>query len=158
MNETMLADPRYCNNAMLRQATRRMGQLYDDLLSPTGLRGSQYAILVQIQFMRMPALRPLAEALVMDLSALGHTLKPLIRDGLVDLVVDARDRRVKRARLTADGRAKFEECSKLWQVAQSRFEAAFGLERAAELRSVLGYVSSPEFRDAFVAAATARPS
>ena len=55
--------------------------------------------------MNEPTLRELAEAIVMDLSALGHTLKPLIRDGYVALVPDKNDGRVKHATLTK-GRGK----------------------------------------------------
>lgn len=58
----------------------------------------------------------------MDLSALGHTLKPLIRDGYVALVPDKKDRRVKHVTLTKAYRKKLEQTSKLWADAQGRFE------------------------------------
>jgi DNA-binding MarR family transcriptional regulator len=138
-----------CNNAALRQATRRMGQLYDDAIAPTGLRATQHGMLTQIDFMQQPTMRELAEALVMDLSALGHTLKPLMRDGLVELTPDENDRRAKRVRLTTMGKAKFQQALQLWRVVQGRFEAAFGRERAAELRSTLNFIASDEFVAAF---------
>ena len=50
-----------------------------------------------------PTLRDLANDIVMDLSALGHTLKPLIRDGYVALVPDKEDGRLKHATLTNAG-------------------------------------------------------
>jgi DNA-binding MarR family transcriptional regulator len=89
--------------------------------------------------------------MVMDLSALGHTLKPLIRDGLVELSQNKEDRRVKQVRLTPLGMDKFMDATRLWQAAQANFECAFGIERSKELRSVLGYVASDEFVDAFLA-------
>ena len=145
-------DPSVCNNAVLRQAARRLGQLYDDALAPSGLRATQYVLLVQTQFLREPSMRELASALVMDLSALGHSLKPLVRDGLVELVPDERDRRAKRVTLTNAGRVKLEESAQLWRAAQDRFEAAFGQDRAAELRSALAFVASQDFHDAFLRA------
>ena len=147
---TAAADTSFCNNAMIRKATRRLGQLYDDALAPSGLRGTQFVILTEIEALKGPTLRDLARAMVMDLSALGHTLKPLIRDGYVELTPDPSDRRAKRARLTAAGAAKFGETMKLWQTAQDSFEAAFGAAKAAELRSVLGFVASETFSSAYL--------
>jgi hypothetical protein len=38
------ADESPCSAAAMRNATRRMTQLYDDALAPGGLRSTQYAI------------------------------------------------------------------------------------------------------------------
>jgi DNA-binding MarR family transcriptional regulator len=100
----------------------------------------------------MPALKALAEAMVMDLSALGHTLKPLIRDGLVELIADDKDKRVKRVRLTALGEAKQAELVERWQEAQARFDHAFGKEKSEEIRKVLAVIASAEFAEIFRAA------
>ncbi len=97
----------------LRRASRMLGQLYDDALAPSGLRATQHGLLAQIAIMDGPTLRDLAAEIVMDLSALGHTLKPLIRDGYVALVPDKDDRRVKHAMLTKAGQKKLKQTSKL---------------------------------------------
>src|SRR6185295_11931169 len=124
---------RACNNAMLRRASRALGQVYDDELAPSGLRATQHGLLAQIAMMKTPTVRDLAAELVMDLSALGHTLKPLIRDGFVALVPDKQDRRVKHVKLTKTGRNKLKETSKFWSQAQRRFEKVFGEKQAAYL-------------------------
>jgi DNA-binding MarR family transcriptional regulator len=85
----------------------------------------------------------------MDLSAMRHSLGPLIRDGMVLLSLDAKDRRVKRVVLTPAGVAKFKEAFRLWRKAQDRFEQAFDSVRAAVLRSELKFVTSEGFKDAF---------
>ena len=90
-----------CNCTALRKATRRVSQLYDSALEPCGLRTTQRAILNHIVRAGTPPLGELAEALVMDRGALTHNLKPLERDGLVEISVDPDDRRVGRLRLTA---------------------------------------------------------
>lgn len=140
---------RECNNSMLRRASRMLGQVYDDALAPSGLRATQFGLLAQIDIMQEPALRELAAEMVMDLSALGHTLKPLIRDGYVALVPDKKDRRVKHVTLTKAGGKKLEQTSKLWADAQRRFEKTFGDKRSADLRAVLEELSSEDFRRAF---------
>ncbi|WP_454848995.1 MarR family winged helix-turn-helix transcriptional regulator [Rhizobium binxianense] len=144
----------HCSNSALRRASRQLGQLYDDLLSPSGLRITQFTLMTEILFSREPSLKALARALVMDLSALGHTLKPLIRDGIVELVPDARDRRVKRARLTEKGRKLWEETNLLWQEAQRRFDTAFGKDESEALRRAMDVISSRDFALAFANAKT----
>lgn len=142
----------YCNSSAMRRAARHLGQLYDDAMGETGLKGTQYSLLSQIRLSGAPTLKALAGEMVMDLSALGHTLKPLIRDGLVELVPSETDRRVKHVRLTAEGAARQQELTQRWQVAQARFDAALGPERARELRGLLGFLGSEDFAKAFRAA------
>jgi DNA-binding MarR family transcriptional regulator len=138
-----------CNNAALRRATRRLGQLFDDVLAPTGLRTTQHGLLAQIEVMGSPALGELAEIMVMDASALSHTLGPLTRDGLVSFVVDDRDRRKRRIVLTEAGKARLEQSTILWSEAHARFERVFGVEKAAALRELLVGLASPGFAEAF---------
>jgi DNA-binding MarR family transcriptional regulator len=139
----------HCSNSAVRRASRHLGQLYEDAMGDTGLKGTQFSLMSQIAGSNQPTLKNLAEAMVMDLSALGHTLKPLIRDGLVELVPDAQDRRAKRVRLTETGAATQRDLTGRWQVAQDRFDKAFGKEKSEELRRVLAFISSGEFAKAF---------
>ena len=79
----------------MRKASRRLSQLYDDALAPSGLRTTQYAILSELErrSKKPPTMRELADAMVMDRSALGHNLRPLERDGLIALEESKEDRR-----------------------------------------------------------------
>lgn len=139
----------YCSNSAIRRASRQLGQLYDDAMGDSGLRGTQFSLLSQILLLGQPSLKVLAKAMVMDLSALGHTLKPLLRDGLVEMVADEYDRRVKRVRLTTLGRSTQADVATRWKDAQRRFDEAFGKDRSAELRRTLAFISSPDFAKAF---------
>ena len=138
-----------CNCTSLRKATRRMSQLYDSALEPCGLRITQRAILNHIARSGTPPLGELAEALVMDRGALTHNLKPLQRDGLVEINVDPDDRRNRLIALTAAGRKKLAESEALWKRAQDGFEAAFGAPKSASLRKALEYLISEDFVTAF---------
>ncbi|TIQ32007.1 MAG: winged helix-turn-helix transcriptional regulator [Mesorhizobium sp.] len=140
-----------CNNATLRRAARRLGRFYDDALAPSGLKGTQFGLLFQIHAGGEPAMGAIAEELIMDLSALGHTLKPLIRDGYVETFADKDDRRIKRVRLTPQGQAKLDEAIKLWSAAQRQFEDMVGAERAAKLRATLDKVAALDFEMAAAA-------
>jgi DNA-binding MarR family transcriptional regulator len=140
-----LQDSNRCNGTALRKATRRVSQLYDAALAPSGLRSTQRSILMHIARGGTPTLGELAQMLVLDRSALGHNLKPLERDGFVRIVVDPADRRSRLAQLTEKGEAKLRETATLWQAAQARFENAFGVEEARTLRATLAVIASENF-------------
>ena len=134
-----------CNLTALRKATRRVSQLYDAILAPCGLRGTQRAILVYAARSGSPTMGELAAALVLDRTALNHNLKPLQRDGLVTVAVDSNDRRSRLVRLTKRGETRLAESQIAWQRAQDRFETAFGAKQAADLRQTLDLIAALEF-------------
>src|SRR5262245_21510430 len=122
-----------CHCTALRKASRRVSQLYDSALEPCGLRITQLAILNQIARSGAPAIGELAEALVIDPGALAHNLKPLERDGLVEIRADPKDRRSRLVTLTAAGRKKREQSATAWKRAQDGFEEAFGIAKSPSL-------------------------
>ena len=128
-----------CNATALRKASRRLTQLYDAALEPTGLRSTQFAILVELANWSTdsPTLAELADALATDRSSLGHNLRPLEREGFIVLREGAADRRRRYIALTAKGKGKCREGLRLWRVAQDRFEHVFGRSEAAALRATL---------------------
>ncbi len=130
-----------CNYATVRRAARKLGQFYDDIVGPSGLKATQQGLLYQIHASGEPTMGDIASAMIMDLSALGHTLKPLIRDGYVETVVDKDDRRIRRVRLTKAGEKKLAEAMKLWKVAQQRLEDRIGAEKAERLRNTLDEIA-----------------
>jgi len=148
-DDTPLPEAGICNGTALRKATRRVSQLYDAVLAPCGMRGTQRSLLIHIARAGTPSMGALAAALVLDRSALAHNLKPLERDGLVAILVDPADKRSRLVELTPLGRAKLDQSMALWHEAQHRFESAFGLDQAAALRATLAIIASPEFAQRF---------
>ncbi|HSZ97315.1 MAG TPA: MarR family transcriptional regulator [Bradyrhizobium sp.] len=141
-----------CNCTALRKATRRISQLYDTALAPSGLKTTQRAILAQLGRSEPASVGQLAEALVMDAGALAHTLKPLERDRLIAVTVDPDDRRSRMITLTRQGRAKLAESDALWAKAQTGFEAAFGRVESEALRQALQLLVSDRFNSIFAEA------
>jgi DNA-binding MarR family transcriptional regulator len=133
-----------CNCQALRQAARRVTQLYDQALTPSGLRVTQYPILAWLAETGPITMKALAERLVMDRATLGHNLRPLEAQGLVACAVGP-DRRSRLVTLTDAGRARLDQARGLWRDAQRRFEGAFGAEEAAALRETLARVAATEF-------------
>jgi DNA-binding MarR family transcriptional regulator len=141
-----------CSGTAIRKAARRVSVLYDGAIAPAGLRFTQMVVLMHVARHAEPTLSELAASLVLDRSALSDNLKPMMRDGLVAVRPCEMDKRGRRVSLTGDGYAKLEEAIELWRIAQHRFDAAFGLEAAADLRQALGRISDDSFLAAFDAA------
>lgn len=142
-----IGDNSRCNNTALRKATRRVSQLYDSILAPTGLRSTQRSILLNIARFGSPTMGELAASLVLDRSALSQNLKPLEREGFIALEVDPEDKRNRLAKLTQKGATKLRETTVLWKVAQERFENRYGAEKACALREALAVIAAEEFED-----------
>ena len=81
----------------------------------------------------------------MDRSTLGHSLRPLARNRLIQLTAGEEDRRSRRVSLTPAGKAKFTEAITFWRKAQEYFESTYGSESAARLRNVLNDLAALDF-------------
>jgi DNA-binding MarR family transcriptional regulator len=134
-----------CNCLAIRQAARHVTQFYDQLFAPVGLRATQFAILSRLLRQGAMTINALAGLLVMDRTTLGRNILPLQRDGLIEIVSSLGDRRRRELRLTDLGLAKHAAALECWSVAQQRFEATFGGERAASLRRLLRDVAAANF-------------
>lgn len=129
-----------CTCGSLRKASRRISQFYDAALAPVGLKSTQYAILAEIEHRAAAGavtVCELAAAMVMDRSTLGHNLRPLERDELLELRQSRDDRRKRYVALTKKGKALLQRAEHSWRRAQDRIEQIFGKQSAAELRAVL---------------------
>jgi DNA-binding MarR family transcriptional regulator len=135
-------NPAGCNCLALRQAARHVSQFYDQFLSASGLRGTQYSILARLHRNGSMSINALAAELVMDRTTLGRNILPLERDGLIAIEPGRLDRRSKEVKLTKAGVARFRAASAHWKDAQARFEAAFGGKRAKALRALLHEVAT----------------
>ena len=141
-----------CIVAAMRAATRRLTQLYDEAIAPTGLRITQFHILAELerQAVDPPTVGELAEILTMERSALGQTLRPLARDGLIDLGHDKRDGRRRPVKLTKAGKDKVARGRPYWAGAHEKFGEFFGDDQLVVLRETLRDIAeSPELPEAF---------
>jgi len=138
--------PRYrdCNCLAARQAARRITQFYDQELASSGLRTTQFSILVNLRRRGPVTINALAAEMVMDRTTLGRNIVPLARDGLIVVERDSSDRRSKTLRLTARGAARYRAAAKRWAQAQTQFEVAFGAKRTAAMRALLHAVAASD--------------
>src|ERR1700754_1750186 len=102
LNESKPRTASPCIASAMRAASRRLTLLYDEVMAPSGLRVTQFHILSELErrSSEPPTVSELAEILTMERSALGQTLRPLERDGLIALGRDEHDGRRRPVELT----------------------------------------------------------
>src|SRR5215471_12835853 len=111
-----------CTCTHMRKAARVITQLYDTLLEPSGLRITQFIVLVAVALFEQETVMRLAEQLAMDRSALAHTLRSLENLGLLTIVPGI-DRRTRVMRLTEQGRQAVLRTLPYWRRAQEQMTA-----------------------------------
>ena len=134
----------YCSS--LRQASRYLTSFYDQMLSGSGLRVTQFAILSRLRA-RPATVSRLAQGMVMDRTTLARNLQPLVRAELVAVRPSDADRRERVVELTAAGRAKVEEILPAWRRAQARFDEQFGAAQGAQLLATMRAVVDSGLHD-----------
>jgi len=109
----------------LRMVTRAVTQLYDEILRPSGLRVTQFSILVSISRIGEANLRQLEDRLAIDQTTLTRSLKLLEQQGVTERVPHP-DGRIKAMRLTRKGRRALEVARPLWAQAQRKILRELG--------------------------------
>jgi DNA-binding MarR family transcriptional regulator len=124
----------------LRRATRTVTQLFDEILRPTGLKGTQYSMLRAIGGVEPVPISALGEAMGMDRTTVTRNVRVLERLRLV--VVEAgTDRRTRLLRLSVTGRRAVEAAKPYWEEAQEAVVRGLGEEPFRDLREKLTAVS-----------------
>jgi DNA-binding MarR family transcriptional regulator len=120
----------------LRQATRALTQRYDAAFAGTGIRSTQFNLLVALAQAPSVPLSRLAKAMVMDRTTLTRNLAPLVRRGLV-AESGAQDKRVRSYALTSRGKQLLARALPDWNAAQSQILGALTDKDAEHLRRIL---------------------
>lgn len=130
-----------CTSFMARSLSRKISQFYDDMLAPSGLRGTQFNLLGQARRAKDGPLTVsrLAELLNTDRTTLTRNLQTLQAQGLIEVVagVDARSRCV---RVTEAGEQAHRLGAKYWRQAQQQVRALCGEDTIAQLEQVVDHM------------------
>ena len=120
----------------VQRAARALARHFDEVFRPLEITSGQYSLLMSLN-RPAPTMGDTADFLAMDRTTLTAALKPLQRRGLVKVVADADDRRVKRLALTPAGNAVLAKAYALWQEHHGAIEAEMASPSADVLRSGL---------------------
>ena len=130
-----------CPLRYLRMATRVLERMYDEILRPSGLRGSQIPVLALTALVGPTTISNLAEQLVMDRTTLTRGLKPLEREGIIEIEA-GKDRRTREVSLTPKGMKVMTQVIPLWESSQNLIIQELGKKWHRELVAILSEVES----------------
>ena len=120
----------------LRWVTRAVTQFYDAEMRRHGIRPTQGTILASLMSKDSWNMAELSDWLGMERTTLVRNLRPLQRDGLVQINGGGRGRLVELA-ITAKGRKQIEKLAPAWKSAQSAAVKTLGEKRWSALLSDL---------------------
>jgi DNA-binding MarR family transcriptional regulator len=123
---------RACACANLRKAARAVTQLFDEVLATSGLKATQFTLLVTSRLVGETTVGELAGEMAMDRTTLSRNLKPLVREGLLE-VRPGEDGRTRLVRVTPEGERALAEAYPLWRRAQETVVTALGADRYESL-------------------------
>jgi len=126
-----------CTCLRLRKLSRQLTNLYDQHLAPFGLTVTQYGLLAHLRSLDGIGVGALAEAMVMDPTALTRALRPLTREGLVRLVTGSTDKRARRVFITDKGRQTLGAAGPAWRKAQEHVDEVLRASDMAGLNGLL---------------------
>ncbi len=132
-----------CAGANLRRAARAVSQLYEEALSGSGLRATQFTLLQTLQIAGALSQGELGRVLCIDSTTLSRTLRPLVKNGWI-AGRQGTDKRERLVSLTAAGKEKLELVTPSWKRAQRRFNRAVGgdsVELGEQLRRLASALS-----------------
>jgi len=115
----------YCACSNLRRAARAVTQLFDAGLKPTGIRSTQFVLLVAIAELAPISLGRLAQILVIDRTTLTRSLRLMEKQDLVAVAVRSTMRR-RFVTLLPKGRDVLARSLPFWREAQRRFVKKVG--------------------------------
>ncbi|NEQ27023.1 MAG: winged helix-turn-helix transcriptional regulator [Microcoleus sp. SIO2G3] len=125
-----------CACSQVRKAARAITQLYDDCLQPSGLRITQFYLLLNIYIADAPTVTGLAQALQFDQTTMTRNLKLLERQGMIEMTAGV-DRRTRIVSLTPKGNEAIAQAIPLWQQAQAQVTAEFGADAWQLLQTIV---------------------
>lgn len=131
----------HCLCLHAQRAARVLARRFDEALHPLGLRSGQFSLLMSLNRPEPPTLGAIAQLLAMDRTTLTANLKPLEREGLVEIRRDSRDRRSRRPTLTGKGRALLARAAPVWSATHAQLERDFARD-ADRLRTDLRLLAS----------------
>ncbi len=126
-----------CACGQLRRAAREITQHYDAAIAPSGLTVTQLPILVALGSKGDLPITILAEALALERTTLTRNLKILAVRGLVQIVEQEDDARVRLASITAEGARVLGEALTRWERVHTELEDEFGPPRLQHLSGEL---------------------
>ena len=136
-NQENPASPKsLCACYNLRRTSRAVSRFYDHCLATSGLRSTQFSMLLALKNRGPLGLGKLAEITLTERTTLTRNLGLLERQGLIRSQ-PGQDRREREISLAPPGLAALGQAMPLWEKAQNAITQGLGQERLNQLLLVL---------------------
>jgi len=142
MERTVLSGARRCACGNIRRTSRALTQFYDQHLQPSGMRVTQFSLLLNIALNDGITVGELAQLLLMDQTTVTRNLETLKKAGCIEITKQDRDARKKFLFINQKGTEDLAAAMPLWEEAQSHIESEMGSERYRELLKILSQINS----------------
>lgn len=139
--ETTLHVRDHCLCLYAQRAARALARRFDEAFRPLGLTNGQFSLMMSLNRPEPPTMGDVARFLAMDRTTLTAALKPLERRGLVEVAVDARDRRARRMKLTPAGISLLAAAVPIWRQTHAEVDRMLPDGDSDRLRRALNAVS-----------------
>jgi DNA-binding MarR family transcriptional regulator len=126
----------YCASFNFRRTARAVTQLYDEALQESGIRSTQFAILVGIRKNQPVSIGALAEVLIIDQTTLTRSLRLLQKEGLIN-ISERSTMRQRFLTMAPKGLHTLARSLPLWRKAHKHFVATVGSGHWLDLRNEL---------------------
>jgi len=130
----------YCASFNFRRTARAVTSLFDEALQASGIRSTQFTILVGIAKSQPASISVIAKVLVIDRTTLTRSLRLLQKEGFV-AISERSQMRQRFVSLTPKGEKALAAALPLWRKIQSHFIDAIGSEYWLNLRNELERLS-----------------
>lgn len=124
-----------CLAHSLRSADRVLSQHYNEHLACVGLKVTQFSLLRALYLLGTTTASELQKRLIMEQATVSRGIKPLIRDGFIQ-VAEGTNKREKALSLTSAGKTLYKQALKPWQQAQDAFKQHLGDSGDLELLEI----------------------
>jgi DNA-binding MarR family transcriptional regulator len=135
--ETTLHVRDTCLCLHVQRAARALARKFDEALRPLDLTNGQFSLLMSLNRPEPPGMGPVAHLLAMDRTTLTAALKPLEKRGLLETMIDNKDRRLRRMKLTPAGHALLAKAMPIWTKTHTDVDEALGDGAPDRLRTDL---------------------
>lgn len=131
----------HCLCLHAQRTARALARRFDEALRPLDLTNGQFSLLMSLNRPGPARMGSVVTLLGMDRTTLTAALKPLQRQGLVDIRTAATDKRVRALALTAAGTMQLAKALPIWEATHAMAEARLGPVEAQLLRRGLATLS-----------------
>ena len=137
----------FCASFNFRRTARAITRLYDSRLMASGIRSTQFAILVGIAKNQPVPIAALADMLVTDQTTLSRSLRLLQKQGLIT-ISGRSTMRQRFLAITPKGERTLQRTLPLWRKMQADFISKVGSNQWHELRNELENIARFAIDDA----------